>query len=185
MTFYNATPFQGIGIPRTLDGNDQYFHAAGITVYSTNNYGLIADGLNNRITIEGTLIGTVGMEVGFSSAGFGNRVVIGATGVVIGTTNAALDILGGQTTINNAGIISGYNGVAFKSDLGTGSVLVNSGRILADNGAIVVGGNEKVSLLNTGIITSYADGLFHTSHFGANRVNAWVCGGGVLIVKRG
>lgn len=157
MTFYNATPFQGLGIPitGTLNGYDQYFHAAGITVYSTNNYGLIADGLDNRITIEGTLIGTVGMEVGFSSAGFGNRVVIGATGVVIGTTSAALAILGGQTTINNAGVISGINGVIFGSDLGTGSMLVNSGRILANGYAVFVTGDEKVSLLNTGTITSY------------------------------
>ncbi|MCA0434202.1 MAG: M10 family metallopeptidase C-terminal domain-containing protein [Proteobacteria bacterium] len=156
MAFIIGAPYNGTGLLAALDDDDVYLLPAGIVARSTNNTAVIATGDNNQLTVEGALYGSgYAVDLGFFGT-IDNRLTIAASGIVASTASTAVDVDSGQATIINAGLIAGTTvGIGFYAGTGTGSSIVNSGRILSGTYTIYHGGEENLSLTNTGTITSY------------------------------
>lgn len=165
MTFYIGEPFSGAGTPITLDGNDLYILAAGITVHSTN-IALRAPGANNTIDVDGTLIGSFGLSMDSGT------VNIADSGVVAGTTGDGIVFSNGASALVNRGLIAGdLYGIRLSSD--ASASVINYGRIISEFEGIVsdATGTIATKLQNFGTITGHRGDAFQGTATGDSVIN--------------
>ena len=165
-----------------LDSGDRVFLADGASLITTAQDGLrfrTAAVTNVNLFIEGTiqtsgLIGNMFSGIRLTNSGLGENLIrVGQTGEVHSDSTAIL-ALGSNTTIQNDGLISGYNGIELS---GNGNLVQNTGVIefgLTGIGiAFSATGLENI-VYNSGIISQDADfgapgiGNFGISLFVAN-----------------
>ncbi len=153
-----------------LLANEHFLLPANVVSQTTGTFAINAAGGGHNVTIEGTLIGDNGIALGGTHSDFGNNLAISATGVIAATTQGAVYSFGEQATINNAGLVAGRTGFIFLSDLGTGTTLVNSGRIIADYRPVEHSGAERLTFTNSGVVTSYGIDSYSGSFAGIDVV---------------
>ena len=165
-----------------VDSGDRVFLADGASLITTAQDGLrfrTAAVTNVNLFIEGTiqtsgLIGNMFSGIRLTNSGLGENLIrVGQTGEVHSDSTAIL-ALGSNTTIQNDGLISGYNGIELS---GNGNLVQNTGVIefgLTGIGiAFSATGLENI-VHNSGIISQDADfgapgiGNFGISLFVAN-----------------
>jgi Ca2+-binding RTX toxin-like protein len=151
MTFYIGKPFSGATAPITLDGNDQYFLAAGITVNVGSGPALFMNGLNNTAEIEGTLLGEWALQMQQ-----GGAAQIAVTGIAAGDNYGVL-CFAVTNLVNRGLILSGGRGVAVEPN--ADATVINYGRIIGNIGieALNLAGSERgaIDLQNFGTITGH------------------------------
>lgn len=141
-----------------LGVNDNLFVAAQVSVsVATSAYGFIADGVNQRAIILGTIASTFGSYIGNSfTANTNYHLEIGAAGRLQAFIGRAFEGLG-YGRIDNAGTISSFGTIGVEIvDLGTsglGSQINNTG-LIEGNVGIQIDGNAfaAVTLRNSGIV---------------------------------
>ncbi len=153
----------------TLAAGENFLQPANVVSQTTGTAGVWATSGGHRLTIDGTLIGQIGVALGAVHGDFGNIMAISATGVIAGTTKA-VNVFGGQVTINSAGLLAGNTGIDFMSDLGTRSIFTSSGRIIAEFQPILHSGAEKLTFTNSGTVTSYGIDSYSGSFLGIDVV---------------
>jgi outer membrane autotransporter protein len=163
-------------------GNDSILTNTGtIVVGASSSFpagGMVADGNRMRLTNSGTIIvgdGTVAMVTtgndgvlmnsGSISAGFfggglatlGNRTQLTNTGTIVtGDEGIGISSLGNDAVVTNSGIIQvGACGLGIDTSSGSGSTIVNTGRIIG-TGCAATGINmgDGDTLTNSGIISA-------------------------------
>ena len=170
MALIIGTPVNGIAFTFTLAEGSHFLLQQGIVIHTTS-IAVDSGHGGHSISIYGTIIGSQGISMGDSDEDFGNKLVIGATGSVSSPnpSNDVVDVGGGQSTVINYGLIAGGYGVNFSSNLGSGSSITNLGMIVTSEWSVYAFGDEKVTLVNLGTITSY-DSLSFNGNDGADVV---------------
>ncbi len=151
MTYYyegTNNVVAGTAVAMSANGDSLYV-AGGVHVGSSAGaIGVLVTGNNTRSTIYGEVLslGSVGFQANTSS----NYLTIAKSGSISGY-NTAVKMTAFET-VENAGTISGYDGIAFN---GSGSnTLINSGDILAQAGLAVFMQGGANHLANSGQIVS-------------------------------
>ncbi len=146
-----------------LTAVDNFILPANVVSQTTSGYGVISSNGGHHFIIEGTLIASVvGVLMGNESQDFGNILTIAATGVVASTGLYGVQNLGGQATILSQGLVTGYWGLSFFSNMGTGSFATNAGRIITEDYSVYHVGTEKLTFNNTGTVTSFDNNSFQS-----------------------
>lgn len=179
MSFRVGQPFSGAGTPITLDGNDQYILAAGITVHSTNNAALQAGGANNTIDVEGTLIGVAGLVMDSGTVNIADSGVVAGAGAS-GTGVDGIRLLTGASALFNRGLILGeLCGIRVSSD--ASASVINYGRIISEFEGIACDatGTIATKLQNFGTITGLQGDAFRGTGTGDSVINKGQINGNV------
>lgn len=149
----------GAGIRLDLSAADDAWVLPGVTVGSTDNFGIFANGSNQTIYVDGTVTGDVGaVAMGDNVADSNNKLVVSASGTLIATENTSSVLLACAAEIENAGLIWAWHNTIV---LGTSSVLriTNSGDIQG-GGAAIVANSGTLILRNSGTITGGIQSVF-------------------------
>ncbi|PPJ48169.1 RTX toxin, partial [Rhizobium sp. KAs_5_22] len=124
------------------------------------NVGMTATGSGHVIEVLGAIYGSVGsLIMGANASAFSdNQLIVGSTGMLFTTGDGVL-ILGGQSSVNNAGAINGESGIILHAVSGvTTSTITNTGSIISHsttntgNAGIAHVGSETLVIVNSGLI---------------------------------
>ncbi|MBC7150946.1 MAG: calcium-binding protein [Rhizobium sp.] len=122
--------------------------------------GMTATGSGHVIEVLGAIYGSVtSLIMGANASAFSdNQLIVGSTGMLFTTGDGVL-ILGGQSSVDNAGAINGESGIILHAVSGaTTSTITNTGSIISHsttntgNAGIVHVGSETLVVVNTGLI---------------------------------
>ncbi len=140
---YNASN-NGVGL---IDSSgDDLTIVAGVNVYGGTAGGAYDGAYSAGAGISADILGTLwGNQYGidFTGSNADNNIMVGATGVVIGNTSAAIQLAAGYNTITNAGqIISAATEAVVVDSTGYGTTITNSG--------LIQGGSGNIGIFDTG-----------------------------------
>ncbi len=172
----------GAGQLETVVTGDNLLILEGVTLQGTNAESVIfIDGSNIDTTIDGRVLGDVGIKIGNDSLDAFNTITVSASGSVIGTLQIAIAVFGGgSSTIDNSGLIAGQSNAINFGALER-STLINSGRIFAEGDAITSGGGEALTITNSGSIVSYDSSAIVGSFANDSIVNSGFIRGDILL----
>ena len=154
---YNAS---SNGVVLTDSSGDDLTIVAGVNVYGGTGGGAYDGAYSAGAGINADILGTLwGNQYGIAFTGSSayNNIMVGATGVVIGNTNAAIQLAAGYNVITNAGQIIGVatEAVILDSTGFYGTTITNSGSIEGGNGyeGIYDSGTGPLYITNSGMIS--------------------------------
>ncbi|CAG0981168.1 Bifunctional hemolysin/adenylate cyclase [Rhizobiaceae bacterium] len=166
----------GPGIRVSLNDTDSVFVTSGVTVGSTDNWGIYGYGSNHVVNIQGTVSATTAVYLGNDSVNDQlNSIEIGSSGYVAGMGVYAIVMEGSGNSLVNRGTIWSPNYAVSISAGGLGvSTVANHGLIAGAIGIWLgdVAQADSLRVVNTGTIdcTQYAFG--HTGTGSTNFVNS-------------
>ncbi|MBO3762545.1 calcium-binding protein [Ciceribacter sp. L1K22] len=145
----------GTGVRAALGTTDSVYVASGIVVGSTNDIAVLGIGSGHRADIYGEVIGDDAAIVlgDDASVDSGQRVEV-YSGAIVHGVDAAIRIFSRNSSIDNAGTISGGNYGMWISGIGTSSTttVTNTGTIEAAYGIVRYSSDEKLVFVNSGRI---------------------------------
>jgi Ca2+-binding RTX toxin-like protein len=156
LQIYNSNSI-GSGIQANLGTTDDVYIGADGFLGSTTTSGVYGTGSNHSVTVEGSIIAfNEAIFVGNDpSADFGQEVLIGENAVLVSANDYGIRLQGYGSSIENNGLIEGYNGIYSSGDATSGlSTLVNSGEIHTANAAVVRVGSENFQFANNGTVSA-------------------------------
>src|SRR5262245_49112683 len=115
------------GIKATLNNGDDVYVGAGVVVGSTDTVGILGTGSDHEVAVFGKII-TAGpaINLGADPANHGfQSVTIGASAEVRSIVNSAIQLIGHDSVLHNAGKIYAWNaGVLVSATGGAGSSVI-------------------------------------------------------------
>ncbi|MDF3606797.1 calcium-binding protein [Paracoccus sp. DMF-8] len=141
----------GAGVRYTVNGGQSLVPDYAL-INSTTSDGIQSLVGGNHVWVRGTVSGNSNaIQLGDGTTDFANRLIVDQGGFLSGTYAAR--IYGDQSSVTNAGVISGSTyGVYFVGSAGQSQSLTNTGQIFGTGAGLSISGASNFSLTNTGII---------------------------------
>jgi Ca2+-binding RTX toxin-like protein len=141
----------------TLASGDDAIIALGVSVVSTNSYGISGIGSNNSVYVLGRVFGgDGGIILGMDPLADTNAYLEIFAGGSISGTNFGVGLVGTSSEVVNAGAITASIAALVFAGTSTATIstLHNSGTIIADKAVLREGNtfNERLEIFNTGTI---------------------------------
>jgi Ca2+-binding RTX toxin-like protein len=157
MALITPNTIDGSGVAVTLGAGDQLQVNTGIVLRSTDAVGVVALFDGAAVTNAGAIIssGSDALRLGAVAPGQSLNFTLNNTGVILSSVDDAVQILGQNVTITNAGTIAGAWGI-FQNNGDTGGTtsITNTGTITGWRFGIAIGGDDDVTIKNSGKIAT-------------------------------
>jgi Ca2+-binding RTX toxin-like protein len=151
----------GLGIQYSLTDTQDLIVEKGVSLRSTDSFGVFGEGANQKVTVEGLIIG---MDDPIRLEGANAQVLVAAGGRVLGSNDDGIDLSGANSLITNRGTIQGYYGTYQHFDGVGKATLINHGTLIGREDAVNfnLDAGSKTMLKNFGIITAGTDDALET-----------------------